>query len=234
MSTPAAKRRRLDAANQALSKPFRSPFKTPYKSPAKDKEASGSILSESSTAPEVPLSTTTSSPNNAHTQAVQPSLPLKSKPTNSLLNTPSLSAPKFRTRKTFSSPVATAAVNADPEVAELIRKQRDLERELRELKEGIEQAEQAGKIERESVKKGEDTVDQELVVLCGKWKAASRQAAEELFGKVRDRVNRYGAYYGSSCSLRLSHQANLSLLQNGWTTSLERDAEEAAGMAGII
>jgi Swi5-dependent recombination DNA repair protein 1 len=30
----------------------------------------------------------------------------------------------------------------------------------------------------------------ELVELTAKWKAASRQAAEELFGQVRDRVNR--------------------------------------------
>jgi len=53
-------------------------------------------------------------------------------------------------------------------------------------------AEQARKIERESKKKGDgEVVDAELIELAGKWKMASRQAAEELFGKVRDRVNRY-------------------------------------------
>lgn len=55
----------------------------------------------------------------------------------------------------------------------------------------LETAEQAGKIERESRKtNGEGEIDAELVVLIGKWRGASRQAAEELFGKVRDRVNR--------------------------------------------
>lgn len=59
------------------------------------------------------------------------------------------------------------------------------------MKEELEAAEQARKIERDSWErdpKGE--VDGELVVLIGKWRGASRQAAEELFGMVRDRVNR--------------------------------------------
>jgi Swi5-dependent recombination DNA repair protein 1 len=34
-------------------------------------------------------------------------------------------------------------------------------------------------------------VDGELVELINKWKSASRQASEEMFGTVRDRVNRY-------------------------------------------
>lgn len=62
---------------------------------------------------------------------------------------------------------------------------------MRELKEDLETAEQARKIERDSFKRdpgGE--IDGELVELMEKWKGASRQAAEELFGKVRDRVNR--------------------------------------------
>ncbi len=73
-------------------------------------------------------------------------------------------------------------------MAPLLKTQRELERQLREVKEELEAAEQAEKIERES---GEGAVDGELVDLIEKWRGASRMAAEELFGKVRDRVNRF-------------------------------------------
>jgi len=86
-----------------------------------------------------------------------------------------------------------AAFNADPDFAPLLRAQRELEKQLREIKEELDTAEQARKIEAESAKKDPDgEIDEELVGLIEKWKAASRQAAEELFGKVRDRVNRMG------------------------------------------
>jgi len=42
------------------------------------------------------------------------------------------------------------------------------------------------------VKKNPDAeIDGELLDLIEKWRAASQQAAEELFGKVRDRVNKW-------------------------------------------
>ncbi|KAF8847441.1 hypothetical protein BDZ45DRAFT_733604 [Acephala macrosclerotiorum] len=175
MSTPAAKRRRIETASQTLSKPFRSPFKTSLKSLGK---------------------ATSSEDSNAATP-----IPLASKTTNSLLSnpakTPRLPAPSIVNRaprlKTFSSPVAAAALNADPDVAPLLRTQRELEKELRELKEEVDTAEQARKIETESRKKDpEGQIDGELVELIGKWKGASRLAAEELFTKVSERVNRMG------------------------------------------
>jgi len=59
------------------------------------------------------------------------------------------------------------------------------------VKEELEAAEQAKKIEANSRKKDpEGEIDGELVELIGKWRGASRQAAEEMFGLVRDRVNR--------------------------------------------
>lgn len=181
MSTPAAKRRRIDAASQTLSKPFRSPFKPPFKSPVK-----------------------TSAPQDSSSTAAQSNVPLAPKNTNSLLSSisrsPSLPAPSTsvatpnrspRAKKTFSSPVQAAALNADPDIAPLLRAQRELEKRLREVKEELDTAEQARKIEVDSAKKDScEEIDGELVGLVEKWKAASRQAAEELFGKVRDRVNR--------------------------------------------
>jgi F0F1-type ATP synthase membrane subunit b/b' len=96
-----------------------------------------------------------------------------------------------RAKKIFSSPVQAAALNTDSDIAPLLRAQREMEKQLRELKEELDTAEQAGKIEADSAKKDPSgEIDGELVELIEKWKTASRQAAEELFGKVRDRVNR--------------------------------------------
>ncbi|TVY84742.1 Swi5-dependent recombination DNA repair protein [Lachnellula suecica] len=180
MSTPAAKRRRIDAASHTLAKPFRSPFKTPFKSPVKGQQASqenAGISTQSSTA--VRSSGSILADKNPNV----PFLP-------SSLATPAR-AP--RSKKTFTSPVQAAALNADPDIAPLLRAQRDLEKQLREVKEELETAEQARKIEADSRKKDPDReIDGELAELIVKWKAASRQAAEELFGQVRDRVNRMG------------------------------------------
>jgi Swi5-dependent recombination DNA repair protein 1 len=216
MSTPAAKRRRIDAASQTLAKPFRSPFKTPFKSPVK----------------------ASASQDNTST-AAQGKNPLAPKNTNSLLSsrskTPSLPAPpaSFATparspgaKKTFSSPVQAAALNADPNIAPLLRLQRELDKQLREVKEELETAQQARKIEADSAKKDPNgEIDGELVELIDKWKAASRQAAEELFGKVRDRVNRY------VISPTWPGAAWLTFLQDGRPQSLEGDAEKAAGIS---
>lgn len=110
-----------------------------------------------------------------------------------------------KTKRTFNGPVAAATLNNDPEIASLLKVQRELEKELRGVKESVDEAEQAKKIEEESRRKWErdvergdqegewdGEVDGELVILCEKWKGASRLAAEELFGRVRDRVNRMG------------------------------------------
>ncbi|TVY34209.1 Swi5-dependent recombination DNA repair protein, partial [Lachnellula subtilissima] len=143
------------------------------------------------------ISTSTPTPDATNSPSV-----LTDKTPNISFPIPSLATPSRvrgpRSQKTFSSPVQAAALNADPEVAALLRRQRELERELRDVKEGLDVAEQARKIEAESRRKSvvgggvEVEVDGELVELIGRWTAASRQAAEELFGQVRDKVNRMG------------------------------------------
>jgi Swi5-dependent recombination DNA repair protein 1 len=179
MSTPAAKRRRIDAASQTLSKPFRSPFKRPFQSPLKAPPST-------TTPPTQPGVSTPLKPPNSNTLSFLPALPEKTP------NLPFTIPNRSPRRKTFSSPLSAVVLNADLDIAPLLRTQKELERQLREVREELEQAEQARKIERESRKKypnGE--VDGELVALIEKWRGASRLAAEELFGKVRDRVNRY-------------------------------------------
>ena len=77
---------------------------------------------------------------------------------------------------------------------------------------------QAGKIEKDSLKdndKGE--VDGELRALAVKWKTASRMAADELFGVVKDRVNRWAPRNGTQRQL-------LNLAQDRWAKSMEGEA----------
>lgn len=180
MSTPAAKRRRIDAASSTLSKPFRSPVKTPLKSPLKTdgtEPATPSNLNSSfSATPAVPKN-----PAAAKTAIVIP--PALKKGNGTTTPRPA------RAIKAYASPRETAALNADPDIAPLLKVQRELEKQLKDVKAQLEAAEQAKKIESQA-KDGE--VDGELVELVEKWTGASRQAAEELFAKVRDRVNRMG------------------------------------------
>jgi hypothetical protein len=172
MSTPAAKRRRIDAATSTLSKPFRSPLKSPIKA---QEQTSGGRTQPSTPAPlETSAFILSEKILNLASPIVTPRRMLGNK-------------------NTLSPPISTTVqLNADPEIAQMLRTQRDLEKQLRDVKEQLETAEQAGKIERESRKtNAEGEIDGELEVLIEKWKGASRQAAEELFGKVRDRVNRH-------------------------------------------
>ncbi len=67
----------------------------------------------------------------------------------------------------------------------LQKQQRALESQLRSLRTEIDTLEQALQIERS----GRDV---KLEALRRKWRAASRQAAEEVYAGARDRVNRMG------------------------------------------
>jgi hypothetical protein len=106
----------------------------------------------------------------------------------------SLSAGLDRRQRYGSSSLRPMTVsNTDIEIAPILKSQRQLENRLRELKEELHTTRQAMKIETDSLKhKSCDAeIDGELIALARRWKTASRQAAEELFGGVKDRVNRY-------------------------------------------
>lgn len=169
MIPSSAKRQRVEAVSNTLSKPFRSPFK----------------------AIQIP------SEKNDHNSSTQPSsyvshIPqYKLRPLGRQKHSITTPLPVNGTRNAFASPITNAALNTDPEVSCLFREQRDLENKLRELKEELNIAEQARKIE-ESKKYPGGAADGELLDLIRKWKEASRMAADELFTIVRDRVNRYG------------------------------------------
>ncbi|KAI9873345.1 MAG: hypothetical protein M1830_000514 [Pleopsidium flavum] len=162
MSTPAAKRRRLDSASRTLSKPFVSPFKTPVKAkPAHD---------------DTPDTTT-----GEEIEEIRSENPVTN-PSQHTTTTPSKpAAPKA---KPHPLPT-TISPSKDPDLAALSKTHRTLETQLRALTTDLDTLSQAVKIE-------SSNSDTDLEALIQKWKTASREAAEEVFAGVRDRVNRMG------------------------------------------
>ncbi|KAF3041706.1 hypothetical protein E8E12_006252 [Didymella heteroderae] len=172
MSTPQAKRRRLNDATNTLKKPFKSPFRTPLRlnigsdPPSSDPpDANTPAPSFSYMTPLTASHTPASAPAQTKTSAKTPALsqPRFTKPfaARSILHTPSRSVPK----KTQSNPSLT--------------------RELMQLRNEIQILTQAEAL-------ATSTKDEDLQALIERWRTASRAAAEELFGSTRDRVNRMG------------------------------------------
>jgi len=190
MSSPSAKRRRIDAASHALTKPFRSPLKIPLTTYTADNQL----------AQKLPEPFDTVQPKDGDAGRILDPTKLRVQPTV----TPSRMKAQS---KTFLSPILSAKIDADPDIAALIKTQRQLEKELRELKEELDTAEQARRIEFDSQKKNPGgVVDGELSQLILKWRTASRQAAEELFTGVRDRVNRYAGMRHSNVHACCKHE----------------------------
>ncbi|KAH9880603.1 hypothetical protein IAQ61_000897 [Plenodomus lingam] len=172
MSTPQAKRRRLNEATKTLHKPFKSPFRTPLKPnigsdpPSSDPPETASFppVSTYSARPATNTSTyqqstaTTASPVAPATPVAHVSKPLASRPG-------SLGTPRGTNRGTPSKP--------------------SVAREIMQIRNEIQMLTQAQTL-------ATSTKDDDLMVLIDKWRTASRAAAEELFGSTRDRVNRMG------------------------------------------
>ncbi|KAH3977905.1 hypothetical protein HBI24_042180 [Parastagonospora nodorum] len=172
MSTPQAKRRRLNEAAKALHKPFKSPFRAPLK-PGIGSDPPSSDPPELNTYESTQLQATPplSKTSNEHMIAPAkqtaatpgPSKPRVSKslPSRSSLSTPSRTVPKKGTTK----PTLT--------------------REIMQLRNEMQILSQAHTL-------ATSTKDDDLVVLIDKWRTVSRTVAEELFATTRDKVNRMG------------------------------------------
>ena len=155
-----AKRRRVEAASHTLSKPFRSPFKSTTKL-QKDRECCSPAGSPDSAA--IANDKRLVEPADTDTRTPLGPSPLR------------IADPRRWSRTNIPN---------SPVLKVLLKEERGLERELRELRAELDTVEQARKIESKEE-------DEELVGLIGKWKGAARAAAEEVFKKVNDRVNRY-------------------------------------------
>ncbi len=167
-----AKRRRLDESNSTLSKPFRSPLRVDVKSPNRhinhNEQNEQNAQPANVTDPEI--STAQPSTTYRTTTALQPS-PLKS------------SSPIRQPTTLLSS--SPRAPSIDSEYLSLQKQYSALILQLSRLRQSLDTAQQALKIQSSST-------DSELETLISKWKLVSREAAEELFRSARDRVNRMG------------------------------------------
>ncbi|EMD87022.1 hypothetical protein COCC4DRAFT_198654 [Bipolaris maydis ATCC 48331] len=178
MSTPQAKRRRLNEAAKTLHKPFKSPFRTPLKPSIGDDPPSSDPPSSESSAKEI-LEDDSVWASSAHStnNAGQKATPSPSGNVASAQRHSALRAPKTLVPRPNSTPsrLAARSTPSKPSAA----------REIMQLRNEIQMLTQAQTLATSSK-------DDDLIALIEKWRTASRAAAEELFGITRDRVNRMG------------------------------------------
>lgn len=201
MNTPAAKRRRVDAANATLRKPFHSPLlkrqpgaggsSTPGPSKTPETNANKRSLEEvyspsSPSAPRQPQAARpTRPPRNLH--HARPASPLK---LSSAPKAPPATKPKTQGRG--EAQAGPSGGDDNPFLA-LARAHRTAGRDaiVRDLDRRLDTARQAGEIEAASERsRPGGPVDQELRDLVVKWRGAGQLAAEELFETVKERVDK--------------------------------------------
>ncbi|KAK4178647.1 hypothetical protein QBC36DRAFT_324275 [Triangularia setosa] len=200
-NVPAAKRRRVDAANATLKKPFRSPM---INRQAQQSPNTATVINANPTH-DSPSLTHSRNPLSgpSTTFPVTPSRSFAPSPlrlgSNSTVRRPLLLQKSFRPVST-PSPLTQRQQNinngtdeGDALLQRIQRSHRDLDTQMKKLEKELELVRQAKRIEEASRRKrpGEE-VDAELKELITKWKVASRQAAEELFEVVKGRVDGMG------------------------------------------
>jgi Swi5-dependent recombination DNA repair protein 1 len=166
MSTPQAKRRRLNDATKTLHKPFKSPFRTPLKP---------NLGSDplSSDPPEISTPSVRVSDSGIAQEHLVSNRPTPDRSTANLAKSPlprSGLPPPTRPRLSQKKSAPSKP---------------SLTREIIELRNDIQILSQAHALTTSSK-------DDDLFVLVERWRTASRAAAEELFASTRDRVNRMG------------------------------------------
>jgi len=171
MSSPlSVKRRKLNENTTKLARPFVSPLRK--SKPAPEAEAEN--------AP--PATTTPYRPSIlAHSIILTTSPPDTAKRTSEASKVSPAKSTPVRKQQAFT----TSSKRTDPAELAAQRAITKLELQIRNVKNELDALKQASQIT-------STTTDAELEVLAQKWKAASQTAAEELFGSVKERVNRMG------------------------------------------
>ncbi|KAJ0420476.1 hypothetical protein BJY00DRAFT_283947 [Aspergillus carlsbadensis] len=177
--TASAKRRRLDNASAALSRPFKSPLRRDTQTVLKEETTS---LEKGQSIASIP--STQSTPSLEKT----PQNPLRTPTSTNTLTTP---PPTARKRTTYRqrSTVGQNSVRKDPEIQGLEKEQRALQSRLASLHSELDTVQQALRIESSSR-------DEELEALIVKWKKVSQDAAEEVFTGAQERISRMGGVKG--------------------------------------
>ncbi|KAL2820718.1 hypothetical protein BJX63DRAFT_380091 [Aspergillus granulosus] len=170
-----AKRRRLNNASAALSKPFKSPLR-------RDTPA---IIEGETT----PLDKDQSIASKFSTKPIES---LEKSPQNPLRTPTSCNTLNPQPRKTIYGQRPTPArkeILTDPEIHALQKEQRALQIRLATLRSELDTVQQALRIE-------SSTRDEELEALIIKWRKVSQDAAEEVFTGAQERVSRMGGVKG--------------------------------------
>ena len=179
MSTPASKKRRLDTANATLRRPFTSPIIKRPKAP------------EDPAISKAPHSLSSKAQNSR--QIIEA---LDEKIHDSLDDSPITSPQKAH--KTHNSPKLKSPVlshTENPLLSLVAQHKKEQIQRLKQLDQELEMVRQAQRIVSQSKsKRPGEPVDQELRDLIVKWQSGSRQAAEELFEIVKERVSKYVAF----------------------------------------
>ncbi|KAE8364430.1 hypothetical protein BDV27DRAFT_115001 [Aspergillus caelatus] len=158
------KRRRVESAASALSKPFKSPLRRPpqvseTKHEALSKEESNVDINDAHTPP-----ATSSSPSSTRPSSLEP-----------------------HRRKAQINHLASSKkpVFSDPVILDLQKQERALQSRLAILRSELDTAQQALQLE-------SSTKDADLQSLIMKWRSVSQNAAEEVFSGAQERVARMG------------------------------------------
>jgi Swi5-dependent recombination DNA repair protein 1 len=174
MASPlTAKRRRLNNASNTLTRPFVSPLKS-----ADSANANNTTTPSKSRRSNVPVdSKTPYVPSTlAHTiNAATSRTPYKPQ------SNPASAHTQIR-RPAYPTPFAK---RLDPAEQALQKEITSIELQIKSVRNDIDLLNQAAKY-------STDATDNDLEELAVKWKLASQSAAEEIFGTVKERVNRMG------------------------------------------
>ncbi|KAK4626219.1 uncharacterized protein CLAFUR5_12081 [Fulvia fulva] len=175
MSSPLpTKRRKLNDANSKLHKPFISPMRTPKAERVPLQEDPNKA--NTTTRPYLPstLAHTIKQPNTTTGRLANPA---STKPD---MNTPAKPTPARK-----QTPTLWSSKKKDPAEVAAQRAITSLELQIKKVQNDLDALKQAKQLSTTST-------DAELEALSEKWRLTSQSVAEELFGEVKERVQRMG------------------------------------------
>ncbi|AEO53620.1 hypothetical protein MYCTH_2295193 [Thermothelomyces thermophilus ATCC 42464] len=244
---PAAKRRRIEEANATLRKPFRSPLIS-----RRDGNPPGSESQQNS--PSVNRGSFSTKINAQAPTTPAPARGYRSSSAATPLSSVQNRAPSAAGPKAPASPTSrqscnpgrgttelrpgTAAGENPAEQGDLLHQlhlaQADLGNLLRSTQSRLDLARQARHIEQASATKSGpgEPVDAELRAMTARWKSTSRQAAEELFGLIRERVEGMGGVKAWGATRRWQHGSSWATMEGESTGGRKGDTvgEEGNGV----
>ncbi|KAF5857680.1 hypothetical protein ETB97_005437 [Aspergillus alliaceus] len=177
------KRRRVESAASALSKPFKSPLRRPLQVAGTQHDAKPK--EENNAPPNPSLNQQTVDRRNQPVASTSASLSPDKTSTPSPL---SLESRKRRADSNHLTP-SKKPIFSDPVILDLQKQQRALQSRLATLRSELDTAQQALRLE-------SSAKDAELQSLIMKWRSVSQNAAEEVFAGAQERVARMGGMKG--------------------------------------